>query len=76
MRIFAHISGKPGTGTSSRRCGHWPKLDIRQGWDVDAYLGDVARFAELGVEWLVMLVCGDDPDAAEETVRAFGEQVV
>ncbi len=76
LRAATEAAGRPADDVTVIVNGHWPKLDIRQGWDVDAYLGDVARFAELGVEWLVMLVCGDDPGASEETVRAFGEQVV
>ena len=44
--------------------GVWPMLDVRSGWSVDERL------------WVVSTCCGDDPVAAEETVRAFGEQVV
>ena len=56
--------------------GHWPILDVRVGWDTAARLEEVARLEALGVDWLVMTVCGDDPGAAEETVSAFAEQVV
>jgi probable F420-dependent oxidoreductase len=55
--------------------GLWPMLDIRKGWDVDQYLADVAELEALGVNWMMMLTCGDDPAAAEDTVRAFGEQI-
>jgi probable F420-dependent oxidoreductase len=56
--------------------GQWPMLDVRRGWDTDARLADVAALEELGVTWIVALTCGDDPAAAEDTVRAFGEQIV
>lgn len=56
--------------------GHWPMLDVRQGWDADRRLEEVARLADLGVDWLAMLTCGDDPVAAEDSVRRFGAEVV
>jgi hypothetical protein len=56
--------------------GTWPMLDIRHGWDTDRRLEEVAELAELGVDWMAMLSCGDDPAAAEDTVRRFGEEVV
>jgi probable F420-dependent oxidoreductase len=56
--------------------GTWPMLDIRKGWDADRRLEDVAQLAELGVDWMAVLTCGDDPAAAEDTVRRFGEEVV
>jgi hypothetical protein len=56
--------------------GLWPMLDVRQGWSVDERLAHVDELARLGVDWVVSTCCGDDPVAAEETVRAFGEQVV
>jgi probable F420-dependent oxidoreductase len=56
--------------------GMWPMLDVRSGWSVDERLAHVADLERLGVDWVVSTCCGDDPAAAEETVRAFGEQVV
>lgn len=56
--------------------GTWPMLDVRLGWDADQRLEQVAELAALGVDWMAMLTCGDDPAAAEETVRRFGEEVV
>ena len=56
--------------------GLWPMLDVRTGWSVDERLAHVAELERLGVDWIVSTCCGDDPSAAEETVRAFGEQVV
>lgn len=54
--------------------GVWPMLDVRKGWDADDRRADIARLEELGVTWMLLLTCGDDPAAAEDTVRAFGEQ--
>jgi probable F420-dependent oxidoreductase len=56
--------------------GLWPMLDVRAGWSVDERLASVAELERLGVDWIVSTCCGDDPAAAEDTVRAFGEQVV
>ena len=55
--------------------GVWPMLDVRRGWSVDERLAHVADLERLGVDWVVSTCCGDDVAAAEETVRAFGEQV-
>jgi probable F420-dependent oxidoreductase len=56
--------------------GMWPMLDVRAGWSVDQRLELVAELERLGVDWVVSTCCGDDPGAAEATVRAFGEAVV
>jgi probable F420-dependent oxidoreductase len=56
--------------------GAWPMLDVRAGRPTDAYLEDVARLEELGVDWAISLCCGDDAQAAEETVERFGEEVI
>jgi probable F420-dependent oxidoreductase len=56
--------------------GRWPMLDVRKGWDADRCIEQVAELAELGVDWMVALCCGDDALAAEETVHRFGEDVV
>jgi probable F420-dependent oxidoreductase len=56
--------------------GSWPMLDVRVGWDADARVAEVAELAAMGVDWMAMLTCGDDPAAAEDTVRCFGEDVV
>ena len=56
--------------------GTWPMLDVRQGWSIDERLEQVAALEDLGATWVVSTCCGDDPVAAEDTVRAFGEQIV
>jgi hypothetical protein len=56
--------------------GLWPMLDVRRGWSVDERLAHVHELERLGVDWVVSTCCGDDAAVAEETVRAFGEQVV
>jgi probable F420-dependent oxidoreductase len=56
--------------------GVWPMLDVRKGWNVDERLADIAALSALGVGWIGLNACGDDPVASEETVRAFGEQVL
>ena len=56
--------------------GNWQYLDVRKGWDADAYLAEVAELEGLGADWIVVTVCGDDAVAAEETVQRFGAEIV
>jgi probable F420-dependent oxidoreductase len=56
--------------------GQWPLLDVRKGWDVDRYLDDAAALERLGVDTMLVMLCGDDVSAAEDTLLSFGEQVV
>jgi probable F420-dependent oxidoreductase len=56
--------------------GLWPMLDVRQGWDADAIVEAAQAAASIGVGTLFTTICGDDPLAANETLAAFGEQVV
>jgi hypothetical protein len=56
--------------------GLWPMLDIRRGWDAGAIVEAARAAAEIGVGTLFTTVCGDDPSVANETLAAFGEQVV
>ncbi|MCW2896363.1 MAG: putative dehydrogenase [Actinomycetia bacterium] len=56
--------------------GLWPMLDIRRGWDADAIVEAARAAASIGVGTLFTTICGDDPPAANETLAAFGEQVV
>lgn len=56
--------------------GLWPMLDIRRGWDVDAAAEAARAASAIGVGTLFATVCGDDPAAANDTLTAFGEQVV
>jgi len=56
--------------------GHWPLLDVRHGWDSNRMRDEVAELNQMGVDRVVVLVCGDDPGASEDTVRRFGEEVI
>jgi probable F420-dependent oxidoreductase len=56
--------------------GLWPMLDIRKGWDAGAIIEAARAAASIGVGALFTTICGDDPSAANETLAAFGEQVV
>jgi alkanesulfonate monooxygenase SsuD/methylene tetrahydromethanopterin reductase-like flavin-dependent oxidoreductase (luciferase family) len=56
--------------------GLWPMLDIRRGWDVDAFVEAAQSAAAIGVGTLFTTICGDDANAASETLAAFGEQVL
>jgi probable F420-dependent oxidoreductase len=76
LRELTVRAGRPADAVQAVVTGNWPMLDIRDGWDADRCLADVAELESLGADWIVTTVCGDDPAAAEDTVRAFGEQVV
>jgi probable F420-dependent oxidoreductase len=76
LRRIAEAAGRDPDEVEVVVAGNWPMLDVRTGWDADRRLGDVAALADLGVDWLALLTCGDDPGAAEETVARFGEEVV
>ena len=56
--------------------GLWPMLDIRRGWDAGAITEAAQAAAGIGVGTLFTTICGDDANAASETLEAFGEQVV
>jgi probable F420-dependent oxidoreductase len=56
--------------------GIWPQLDVRRDWSADRFLTDTRALADAGVDMVVVNSCGDDPGAAEESVRRFGEDVV
>ena len=56
--------------------GLWPMVDIRKGWDPGAIIEAARAAASIGVGTMFVTVCGDDPSAANETLAAFGEQVV
>ena len=56
--------------------GLLPMLDIRRGWDVDEILQRAEQACGLGIETLFVTVIGDDAHAANDTVEAFGEQLV
>lgn len=76
LRDSTERHGRPRDAVQAVVTGNWPMLDIRQGWNVDERLADVERLEALGADWVIANVCGDDPAVAEDTVRAFGEQVV
>jgi probable F420-dependent oxidoreductase len=56
--------------------GLWPMIDIRRGWDAAAIVEAARAAASIGVGTLFTTICGDDPTAANDTLVAFGEQVV
>jgi probable F420-dependent oxidoreductase len=76
LRERTEQAGRAADAVEAVVTGNWPMLDIRRGWDVAQCLADVEKIEAFGADWIVANVCGDDPVAAEETVLAFGEQVV
>jgi probable F420-dependent oxidoreductase len=68
--------GRSPDSVSAGLGGLWPMLDIRRGWDTGAIVEAARAAAAIGVGTLFTTICGDDPLAANETLAAFGEQVV
>ena len=56
--------------------GVWPMLDVRTELDAARMSDEVARLEALGVDWIVLNVCGDDPDASVATVDWVAEHVI
>lgn len=56
--------------------GALPMLDVRRAWAADRYLSAVDRYEQLGVDWILSTICGDDPGAARDTLDSFGAAVV
>ena len=69
-------AGRDPASVSLGLSGLWPMLDIRQGWDAEAIVEAARAAASIGVGTLFTTICGDDPTAANDTLVAFGEQVV
>jgi len=53
-----------------------PMLDVRRPWDTAAVLASAERAEALGVDTMYVTTCGDDPEAAADSVAEFGAQVV
>jgi probable F420-dependent oxidoreductase len=76
LRTLTVEEGRPAEAVETVVSGNWPMMDVRKGWETARLQDDVAELAGLGVDRLVIVVCGDDPGAAEETVRRLGEELV
>ncbi|WP_218163803.1 LLM class F420-dependent oxidoreductase [Actinomadura madurae] len=74
LRELTQKEGRPADGVEVSISGRWGMLDIRRGWDTARIQDDVAALEARGVDRVVMVICGDDPGAAEDTVRRFGEE--
>jgi probable F420-dependent oxidoreductase len=70
------VAGRDPASVSLGLSGLWPMIDIRQGWDADAIVEAAQAASSIGVGTLFTTICGDDPLAANETLAAFGDQVV
>jgi probable F420-dependent oxidoreductase len=76
LRRRCEASGRDPASVSLGLSGLWPMLDIRRGWDLEAIIEAARAAAAIGVGTLFTTICGDDPQVANETLAAFGEQVV
>jgi len=76
LRIEIERAGREPADVEIIVAGFWPYLDVRNGWEKDAYLAEVAELETLGADWIIVTTCGDDAGAAEETVLKFGAEIV
>ena len=76
LRRRCVAAGRDPGSVSAGLGGLWPMLDIREGWDAEAIVEAAGAAAAIGVGTLFTTICGDDPSAANETLAAFGDQVV
>ena len=76
VRAATAAAGRDPSAVQIVVAGPWPMIDVRRGRAADVYLGEVAALEELGVDWVVGTVCGDDPGASIETLQHFGETVI
>ncbi|WP_236791914.1 LLM class F420-dependent oxidoreductase [Amycolatopsis sp. GM8] len=74
LRELTEKEGRPADAVEVSVSGRWGMLDARRGWDTARIQDDVAALEARGVDRVVMVICGDDPGAAEDTVRRFGEE--
>lgn len=75
LRTLTAEAGRDPDAVDVVVAGNWPLLDIRKGWDRARMADDVAVLAGLGVDRVVVTVCGDDPGAAEDTVRGLADDL-
>ena len=76
LRRRCVVAGRDPGSVSTALLGLWPMLDIRKGWNAGAIIEAARAAAVIGVGTLYTTSCGDDPAVANETLAAFGEQVV
>ena len=76
VAALAADAGRDPADVETVLAGNWPMLDARKGWDADALLEDVEVVRGIGVDRIVLTICGDDAGAAEDTVRRFGEEIL
>jgi probable F420-dependent oxidoreductase len=76
LRRRAERSGRDPGDIAIGLAGLWPMLDLRRGWDPEAMVEAAHAAVAIGVDTVFVTVCGDDRSATDDTVAAFGEQVV
>lgn len=75
LRELTVAAGRDPAAVEVVATGNLPMFDARVGWDSARLADEVAVMAELGVDRTVLVICGDDPGAAEDTVRRLGEDL-
>ncbi|MBX6387749.1 MAG: LLM class F420-dependent oxidoreductase [Frankia sp.] len=76
LRELTAAAGRDPGAVEVVATGNWGLLDIRKGWYAARMREEAAELGELGVDRVVLVICGDDPGAAEDTVRRLGEELV
>ena len=76
LRIATARAGRHIEDVEVVAAGFLPPLDIRTGWPVDRHLEVIAELESIGVQTLLVTVCGDDPGASVESAHKFGGDFV
>jgi len=76
LRVATEEAGRPADAVEVIAAGPFPQLDIRAGWQADAYAARISDLEVLGVDTILVTVCGDDPAASEDTIEAFARDFI
>jgi len=76
VRVATAAAGRDVAEVEIIATGAWPMLDVRTGGSTQQLIDQVAALEQLGVDWVVCTVVGDDVGAAVDTVAWFAAEVI
>jgi probable F420-dependent oxidoreductase len=56
--------------------GVWPMMDVRNGLNPEHMRDEIGRLNQIGTDWVVFNLCGDDVEASIETLEAVAAAVI
>jgi hypothetical protein len=56
--------------------GVWPMMDVRNGLNPEHMRDEIGHLTEIGTDWVVFNLCGDDVEASIETLEAVAAAVI